>query len=160
MRRELFLAASHLCKVMLEGYDQRIKNPVFEIDVTFNHQQHRLREYVDLCQMLYEFADDDDVFMRDFAGSYLPGRLGKKLLTFMCHVDYAQHPVTGNAAHCCPLYTFCPQNRRKEKPTQCSTQPWLAWDDQPEYGWCEYALGVGYMSGHDQPKIKSRKMTK
>lgn len=159
MRRELFLAASHLCKVMLEGYDQRIKNPVFEIDVTFNHQQHRLREYVDLCQMLYEFADDDDVFMRDFAGSYLPGRLGKKLLTFMCHVDYAQRPVTGNAVRCCPLYTFCPQNRRKEKPTQCSTQPWLAWDDQPEYGWCEYALGVGYMSGHEQPKIKSRKKT-
>ena len=151
-RSELHTAAGHLCKVMLNSYDQRIKKPLFEIEVTFNRQQDRLREYVDLCQMVYVFADDHEVFMRDFAGSYLPKRLRSKLLTFMCHVDYAQTPIGSINNHCCPLFTFCPHQRRIEKPEQCKKKPWLAFDDQPKYGWCEYGLGVAYMTGEDKPK--------
>ena len=154
-RRELHIAAGHLCKIMLNSYDQRIQRPLFEIEVTFNRQQHKLREYVDLCQMVYVFADDDEVFMRDFAGSYLPKRLRSRLLTFMCHVDYAQIPIGSTNNHCCPLYTFCPHKRRIEKAEQCRTNPRLAFDDQPQYGWCEYGLGVAYMTGEDKPKKQS-----
>jgi len=147
-RAGMHAAATHLCNVMAAAYDQRIKKPVFEIDITYSGHLKDMREYVDLCDMVYELADDDN-YLRDFAGTYLTNELANDLRIFLCNVDYYQMSVANVTEHCCPLYTFCPHRIRQEKPDQCRTKPRLSFEDHQAYGWCHYGRGVAYMTGLD-----------
>ncbi|MDB5124573.1 MAG: hypothetical protein JWP94_2702 [Mucilaginibacter sp.] len=147
-RAGMHAAASHLCDVMLNAYEQRMKRPTFEIDIIYSGHLKEMRSFVDLCDMVYELADEDK-YMRDYAGTYLPNQLASDLQIFLCHVDYFQTSVAEVEEHCCPLYTFCPHRIRQEKPEQCAKTPRLAYEDHVEYGWCHYGRGIAYMTGQD-----------
>ena len=147
-RLGLFNAASHLCDVMSAAYDERLKNPVFELDITYSGHLTKMVSIVRPCDMVYELADDDD-YLRDFAGTYLPNQLANDLRTLMCHVDYYQVMTAKVEVHCCPLYTFCPHQLRVNKPEQCKTKPRLSFESRETFGWCHYSLGVAYMKGED-----------
>lgn len=148
-RDALFQAAGHLCDVMAESYDQRLNNPVFEIDITYSGRLREMANIVKPCDMVYELADEE-LYMRDFAGTYLPTQLAIDLKTLMCHVDYYQTMTSKKDEHCCPLYNFCPHDIRVHKPEQCKRKPRLAFEDQKVYGWCQYGLGVAYMTGQER----------
>jgi len=149
-RAPLAAAATHLCDEMKKAYEQRMAHPVFELDVTFQRRPEELAQYVVACDMVYEFEDDDE-YLRDFAGTYLTSnQLAGDLKTFLCHVDFYETSIKGPKDHCCPLFHFCPHQLRQDKPGQCRTQPHLAFEDQPAYGWCHYSFGVAYMKGTDQ----------
>lgn len=145
-------AVDHLTSVMLEGYKRRIENPVFEVDLTFAGEHHRMGEYVPLCDMAYELVDDDD-YMKDYSGTYLgQDSLSNALRVLLCHVDYYQSFIKGDDEHRCPQYTFCPHERRQQKPEQCRINPRLAFEDMDELGACHYSLGVAYCKATDIPQ--------
>ena len=134
---------------MLDGYEKRIGNPVFEIEITFSGRLHELADYVVLCDMAYELDDDED-YMKDFMGSYLDPLLADDLKILLCHVDYYRSASLSETECCCPLYTMCNHPLRQSKPQQCKKNPRLCFEAAPEFGWCNYSLGIGYMTGVDK----------
>lgn len=148
-REAISVATNHLCDQMINGFKQRILNPVFEIDITYSRGLVDLVKCIPFCDMMYELVDEDD-YMKDFAGSHLQNQLAKDLQTFLCHVDYHQVSIANPESHCCPLYTFCPHKLRNAKPHQCRTKPRLSFEDQGEFGWCNYSLGIAYYTGRDK----------
>lgn len=149
-RTELAAATDHLCNEIAKGFRQRMKAPTFEVDVVFRRSPADIEQYVPRCDMVYEFESDDN-YMRDFCGTALKDKwLAAQLKTFLCHMDYYDYGPRQPEEHCCPLYYFCPERLRQEKPEQCRTQPWRSFEDRENYGLCTYGMGVAYTKGAEQ----------
>lgn len=148
-RSLLFNAISYLTETMIQGIEKRIKNPVFEIDAAFSGITDALQQHIRMCPMSYQFDEPEDTYMRDFAGSYNTPNLSSELLIFLCHVDFFQNYMAGREEYCCPLYTFCNEPLRQKKPEICKTKPRLSYENQKEFGRCNYCMGVIYMNATD-----------
>lgn len=148
-RRTILNAVDYLSNLMIAGMSHRINNPVFEIDVVYSKRYSEIQKYVDMCPMMYEFDEDFDTFKRDYTGinSY---DHGDDMLTLLGYLDYYYSAMAKIEIHCCPLYTSCNHPLRKAKGDQCKSKPRLAYEDNIEFGWCHYGLGVAYHKHIDE----------
>lgn len=142
-RKPLVIAVDYLSKLMITNLKQRIKNPVFEMDVVYSGRFEDILNYVKMPPMMYEFDEDFDTIKRDYAGIYLDD-LGNDMLTFLGYLDYFYAATLKIENHPCPLYTACNHPLRIAKGEQCKTKPRLAYEDESNFGWCHYGLGVAY----------------
>lgn len=151
-RKPLINAVGYLAGAMIGGMESRIENPVFEIDVVYSKRYSGIQNYLSMCPMMYEFNEDDDIFRRDYPGTYL-GELGSDMLTLLCNLDYYYAAMAKLETHRCPLYTACSHPLRKENGPQCKSEPRLAYEVKDKFGWCHYGLGVAYTKHIDQDAV-------
>jgi len=151
----LYQAITHLSSHMIAGLEQRIEDPTFEIEVTFDPKKN-LAKYIPLCDMMY-VLDEPDKYMTEFLGTYLSPNLSYDLKIYLCYIDYFQSMTTlarskdKTENHTCPLYSCCNCQMRKTDPQICQTQP------RESFEWsirnsvqCPYYYGVAYTNGTDQ----------
>lgn len=148
-RKPLIVAVDHLSKLMIANLKERIKNPVFEIDVVYSGSFDDVLNYVKMSPMMYEFDEDFDTIKRDYAGIYLDD-LGNDMLTFLGYLDYFYAATSKIENHSCPLYTACNHPLRIAKGEQCKTKPRLSYEDERNFGLCHYGLGVAYHKRIDE----------
>lgn len=148
-RKMLSRAFTYLTEKMKGLYDERIKNPVFEIDLVIESKHSELLSIANICDYMYIFQDKDE-YMRDFLGTSIEQETSlalKSLLTYdhfyKAHNCLPTSQVELEERHC-PFYTCCNLQLRTTHSEICRTRPWKIFEisANTDNQYCWYGQGV------------------
>lgn len=140
-------------------YQERIKNPCFEIDLIFTGNFRDLLDKLQICDYMYEFKDDDK-YMRDFLGTTLDEETSQALKALIAYDDYYYRhnglstEKVEQQSHECPFFTCCHLQQRTDHADICAKTPWRIFEisQQTDKRFCWYGSGVGQAKSQVAPK--------
>jgi len=156
-RPELTKAYAYITSINKKFYDMRIENPCFELEWMLDKKYATLFTNAEVCDFIYHFENSankvsDPEFMRDYLASILPSETSQALKVliafdhyFLAHKGVSTQRVesTPKGSHCCPFYTVCMTDQRREHTEICRTKPWRIYDIcYPKKNHCWYSSGV------------------
>lgn len=157
-RKMLSQAFEYLTNKMKSLYDERIKNPTFEVDLVFEGKFTELLDIANVCDYMYLFNDADD-YMRDFLGTSIDQETSLSLKALLSYDDfYKAHyfldtsKVEKTKEHCCPFYRCCDLQLRTSQEEICRTKPWRIFEvsANSDNQYCWYGQGVLESKGHNE----------
>ncbi|EHQ25124.1 hypothetical protein [Mucilaginibacter paludis] len=157
-RHQLEIAYTYLADVSKTLYDKRIDDLCFELDWLLKGEYGKILKTAAMCDYLYKFlpdtGSDDPEFDRDFMATILPDQISvaMKALVGFDHYFLSHRGGMSTALverfpqknHCCPFYTCCDLQDRKDNPEICENKPWRIYEVQfnRDKKYCWYATGV------------------
>jgi hypothetical protein len=166
-RSSLEIAYADLKQNYIIAAAERIKNPAFEVDMIYNKQFNELLHLIPPCDFMWVF-NNKNTFMRDLYGTTKSQIVNGEPIAihhniFIANVHYANvlfYTLNGDISYfnsgddeiCCPFYTSCSLQLRRDNPQICSTTPWITYDIgfANGKGYCWYGSGVGFLKGPDK----------
>lgn len=156
-RKNLHQSFSFLTDQMKTLYDKRIENPSFEIDHVFDNRFRDILDFVQICDYMYLFTDEDE-FVRDFLGTSIDKETSLALKTVICYDHYYKmhkiFPTTKveKSSAKCPFYTCCDLSLRKDHEETCKTKPWRIYEiaAKKDNQQCWYGGAVLEFKGHNE----------
>lgn len=153
-RKMLSKAFEFLTDKMKRLYDERIKNPSFEVDLVFEGKHLDILSIANICDYMYLFTDEDD-YMRDFLGTSIDLETSMSLKTLLSYDDfYKAHYFQPTSSveldeHMCPFFRCCNLDLRTGNPEICRTKPWRIFElsAKTDNKYCWYGQGVLEMKG-------------
>ena len=148
-RKLLSQAFDFLTEKIKTLYDERIKNPTFEIDYVFDNRHVDLLAIANICDYMYLFTDDED-YMRDFLGTSMDLDTSLALKALLAYDDfYKAHLIHKTSeveltSHMCPFYRCCNLELRRLHMEKCKTKPWRIFEvsANTDNQYCWYGQGV------------------
>jgi hypothetical protein len=148
-RQQLYKAFGYLINKMQLLYDERIKNPTFEVDYVFDGKHRELLDIAQICDYMYLFNDKID-YMRDFLGTSMDIETSTALKALLSSEDYySAHKVFATVnvektEHTCPFYYCCDLQLRKSNASICKEKPWRIYEvsSHSDHQYCWYGQGV------------------
>jgi hypothetical protein len=150
-RAQLIKAFSFLTEKTGFLYDERIKNPTFEVDLVFENRHQDLLDILQSCDFMYIFSDEDE-FMRDFLGTTLEEETSQALKALLSYDHYHKKHQTflgtsrveAEGDHKCPFYHCCDLALRKSHSEICQKNPWRIFEisANSDNQFCWYGQGV------------------
>lgn len=148
-RKMLSHAFTYLTEKMKRLYDERIKNPTFEIDLVFEGKHSELLDIANICDYMYLFTDADD-YMRDFLGTSIDQETSLALKALLSYDDFykAHYCIPTSTVelkeHNCPFYRCCNLELRTTQSEICRTKPWRIFEisANTDRQYCWYGQGV------------------
>ncbi|MBI3136084.1 MAG: hypothetical protein HYZ14_15510 [Bacteroidetes bacterium] len=150
-RKQLTRAFSFLSEKTKFLYDERIKNPTFEVDLVFENRHRDLLDIIQICDFMYIFSDEDE-FMRDFLGTTLDEDTSQALKALLSYDHYHKKhqrflgtsQVEAKDEHKCPFYHCCNLSLRKSHSEICQKKPWRIFEisANKDNQFCWYGQGV------------------
>ena len=156
-REQLSFALGYITSKAKELYDQRIKNPTFEIDSVFEKSHLDLLDFAEMCDYMYLF-DDDEEFMRDFIGTTIDEATSQSLKVLLSYDHYHKsHQIFSTVKievqgeYMCPFYYCCNLDLRKIQAENCRSKPWRNYEISADTDkrFCWYGKGVGEFKGQN-----------
>jgi hypothetical protein len=148
-RKMLNHAFNYLTEKMKNLYDERIKNPAFEVDLLFEGKHAELLSIANICDYMYLFTDADD-YMRDFLGTSIDQETSLALKALLSFDDfYKAHYCIPTSkveleANNCPFYRCCNLQLRITHSEICKAKPWRIFEvsANSDNQYCWYGQGV------------------
>jgi hypothetical protein len=122
-----------------------------------NGQYDRILDHATMCDYLYLFRNpkaktEDPEFFRDFMATILPENISQALKVliafdhyFFAHLGMPTQLTESDPKeqHCCPFFTCCRLQERKDHGDICRTKPWRVYEIlYPQKKHCWYSNGV------------------
>lgn len=156
-RMQLHKAFAAIAAASKNGYELKIKNPSFEVDLIMSGQYAKLPEILPICDYMYQF-DDIDEWNRDLFGtaSYSDD-VSESLRVLIAFDHYQKSHVLKSTIELekekkikCPLFTCCTHPLRQSQVTVCAEKPWRMFEvsADSEFPYCWYGQAVGEFKGH------------
>lgn len=151
-RYQLSRAFNFLTMVMENLYDERIKNPTFEVDYVMDGHYQDLVGLAQICDHIFVFNDNED-YMRDFFGTSIDLEISNslKVLLGYDHMYKAHNTINStiavekNDTFKCPFYHCCNLELRTKHSSICLNKPWrifeISANSDKQYCWYGQAVG-------------------
>jgi hypothetical protein len=157
-RKQLHSSFSYLIEKIERLYDERIKNPAFEVDYVFEGKHRELLDIAQICDYMYLFEDEED-FMRDVFGTSIDMEISQALKVLLSydhyyksHGIYSTKRVESDSDHKCPFYYCCNLELRQQHVGICQKKPWRIFEisANSDNQYCWYGQGVLEFKGQNE----------